>query len=388
MDFTLGQDVKDIISGPPYYAFWNVWSTYNKKDSWVVRCPSLKDFSERQASECRIDFLVVLEASRRFSATNALDHVFAFLGHPKALVPATSKPLVQADYKITLEDLHLIIASRLAKQSLNFLVQVQNQPASLGPDCTFSSWIPRWNINHDDAPTAFWEAWDASLRATKRPAFDSRLYGPRLRVSALLFDTVVHYTEVMKKSDFDRSSSGPGDLVEDCWKLTEKAAKLQPHMYGSNALLSFALTIICHHRSKHTGKVEYQSLLALFVRFCALYNETFWKENLEKYGISFLNSHPLSERRIVAQFQEYGTNRRFFVSDRGYWGLGPSLMQQGDVCAILFGGDVPFILRPTSKKGQYRFVGQAYIYGAMYGEVVEKWEGGHATYEKDDICLI
>ncbi|KAK6227422.1 heterokaryon incompatibility protein [Colletotrichum tabaci] len=388
MDYALGQDVKDIISGSPYYAFWSVWSTYNKRDSWVTRCPSLKAYSEYQAAECRIDFLVVLEASRRFNATNALDHVFAFLGHPKALVPTTNTTLVQADYNISLETLHGVVASRLAEQSLNFLVQVQNQPANLKSDCSAPSWIPAWNVNNPDSPNAFWEAWDSSLRATTRPSFKAQAAGGRLHVSAILFDTVSCYTDRMEKSAFDRSSSGPGRLAEQCWALTEESAKTRPHVYGDDALLSLALTLICHHRSNNTGRAELESLLALFVRFCAVYNGDFWRSKLEHLGISFLNTPLMGERRIVAQFQDYGTNRRFFVSSGGYWGLGPSLMQEGDICAILFGADVPFILRPTAGEGRYRLVGQAYICGAMYGELVENLEEGKASYEKENICLV
>ncbi|KAK2023105.1 HET-domain-containing protein [Colletotrichum zoysiae] len=385
MNFVLEQDIKDIISGPPYYAFWSVWSTYNKKDSWVSRCAPLQAFADQQVAECQIDFLVVLEASRRFSATNALDHVFAFLGHPKALVTATNQPIVQADYNMALEDLHVAVASRLAEMSLNFLVQVQNQPFNLDPGCNDPSWVPKWDVNDDEAPNAFWEAWDASLRVTKRPTFSARLSSFRLHVSALLFDTVTEYTDVMKKADFDRSSSGPGTLIEKCWDLTAKAAKTHPHVYGDDELLSFALTLVCHYRRTQTDREEYSDLVALFVRFCSIYSGSLWKK-LERFGISFTHVH--REGYVGKQFQHYGTNRRFFVGERGYWGLGPSLMRKGDVCAILFGADVPIILRPCGRRGQYRLVGQAYMNGAMYGEIVEKWEEGDATWEKEDVCLI
>ncbi|WYZ35143.1 hypothetical protein EsH8_I_001419 [Colletotrichum jinshuiense] len=388
MDYMLGQDVKDVISGSPYYAFWNVWSTYDKKGSWVNRTHALKSFSESQAAQCKIDFLVVLEASRRFNATNALDHVFAFLGHPKALLPSTKQPLVQADYRLGLADLHTMVANRLAEQSLNFLVQVQHQPNSLDPGCTIPSWIPQWNINNENAPTAFWEAWDASLRASTHPKFTARPSDNGLHVFALIFDAIDIYTDIMKKPDFERSSSGPGNLVENCWKLTEQAAEVKPHVYGDDALLAFALTIICHHQTEDTGPLEYSSLVGLFNRFCAVYNESFWKEKIERFGISFLNTTPLGERGYVAQFQDYATNRRFFVSKGGYWGLGPPILQQGDVCAILFGADVPFILRPTSKHGEYRLVGQAYIKGAMYGELVQQREEARTTYRKEKICIV
>ncbi|KAK1843991.1 heterokaryon incompatibility protein [Colletotrichum chrysophilum] len=81
----LKQEIKDIIFGSPYCAFWNVWLTYDKKGSWFDTTPVLNVLGNFLKADCTIDFLLVLEASTRFNATNPPNYVFAFLGHPKAL---------------------------------------------------------------------------------------------------------------------------------------------------------------------------------------------------------------------------------------------------------------------------------------------------------------
>ncbi|KAE9583363.1 hypothetical protein CGMCC3_g132 [Colletotrichum fructicola] len=81
----LEQKIKDIIFGSPYCAFWNVWLTYDKKGSWFDTTPVLNVLGNFLKADCTIDFVLVLEASRRFNATNPPNHVSAFLGHPKAL---------------------------------------------------------------------------------------------------------------------------------------------------------------------------------------------------------------------------------------------------------------------------------------------------------------
>jgi hypothetical protein len=53
--------------------------------------------------------------------------------------------------------------------------------------------------------------------------------------------------------------------------------------------------------------------------------------------------------------------RRFFVSERGYFGLGPGLVEEGDLCCIIFGAKTPFILRSTEVTGQFKLVGEACI---------------------------
>ncbi|KAH7391831.1 hypothetical protein BKA66DRAFT_458562 [Pyrenochaeta sp. MPI-SDFR-AT-0127] len=62
-------------------------------------------------------------------------------------------------------------------------------------------------------------------------------------------------------------------------------------------------------------------------------------------------------------------NRRLFITASGQLGLGPAHMMSGDVVVVLFGGNVPYILRPL-ESGQWVFVGECYIEGLMRGEAV------------------
>ena len=41
----------------------------------------------------------------------------------------------------------------------------------------------------------------------------------------------------------------------------------------------------------------------------------------------------------------------------------------GDEVYVLFGGDVPYILRPTAEDKESQFVGHYYVHGIMKGEV-------------------
>jgi hypothetical protein len=50
-------------------------------------------------------------------------------------------------------------------------------------------------------------------------------------------------------------------------------------------------------------------------------------------------------------------SRRFFATDKGYMGIGPPVAQNGDIICVLFGGEVPYVLRPA-ENGLYKMVGQ------------------------------
>ncbi|KAI1872823.1 uncharacterized protein JN550_003697 [Neoarthrinium moseri] len=72
--------------------------------------------------------------------------------------------------------------------------------------------------------------------------------------------------------------------------------------------------------------------------------------------------------------EDYLSGRMLFVTEKGYIGLGGPEVTVGDVVAVFYGGNMPFVLRPLiAQKGrsmQYEYVGQSYIHGIMDGEML------------------
>ena len=68
--------------------------------------------------------------------------------------------------------------------------------------------------------------------------------------------------------------------------------------------------------------------------------------------------------RILSQT----TRRRLFITDSGYMGLTHRSNRVGDKVYVLFGGDMPFVLRPKNK--HFLFRGEAYVHGIMDGEAL------------------
>lgn len=62
--------------------------------------------------------------------------------------------------------------------------------------------------------------------------------------------------------------------------------------------------------------------------------------------------------------------RRLFITSSGLLGIGPASMTDEDSIVILFGGSVPYVLRPTEGE-QWRFIDECYIHGIMKGEALE-----------------
>jgi len=60
--------------------------------------------------------------------------------------------------------------------------------------------------------------------------------------------------------------------------------------------------------------------------------------------------------------------RCFFTTVHGWIGVGPYDTKSGDFCALLLGGDVPFVLRNEGE--QQALVGDCYVHGIMHGELM------------------
>lgn len=103
----------------------------------------------------------------------------------------------------------------------------------------------------------------------------------------------------------------------------------------------------------------------------------------------FLPHAPLSNR--TSQFslpfrravEMASSNRGFFTTECTQMGIGPYCAQSGDEVAVLFGSPLFVILRQVETSGIYQLVGDAYLHGAMHGELVT----GRAEEELEVITL-
>lgn len=72
---------------------------------------------------------------------------------------------------------------------------------------------------------------------------------------------------------------------------------------------------------------------------------------------------------LVKRLQKTLQGRKGFTTKHGFIGIGPDNMDDDDVVAVLFGGEVPFVLRPRGD--HYIFLGDCYVHGIMGGELID-----------------
>lgn len=73
----------------------------------------------------------------------------------------------------------------------------------------------------------------------------------------------------------------------------------------------------------------------------------------------------------VSSWQKVRTDRRLYITRKGYLGLGPRSMQVGDEVWLICDAKVPFVLRPLPNDTKYSLMGESYLHGFMHGEMLK-----------------
>jgi hypothetical protein len=106
--------------------------------------------------------------------------------------------------------------------------------------------------------------------------------------------------------------------------------------------------------------------------------EAFWKNSVLSLDCLSIDPTTRFQGQVVASNMLHRIcQRSLIVSEKGYIGLGPAKVQNGDLMCILYGCSVPIILR--QEDDHFLFVGEAYVHGAMYGEIMHSLEIGKAA---------
>jgi len=87
----------------------------------------------------------------------------------------------------------------------------------------------------------------------------------------------------------------------------------------------------------------------------------------EVRGLDEVIPHFETHTHIEASLDRWSSKRRFSVTRDGRLACVPRGSREGDIICILFGGEVPYVLRPTGD-GYFAVVGECYVDDIMHGE--------------------
>ena len=106
-----------------------------------------------------------------------------------------------------------------------------------------------------------------------------------------------------------------------------------------------------------------------------------WPENLTIADIVHAATRKGSS--FISTIVERMRDRSFFVTERGYMGMGSRAIDKDDFVCVFPGCNVPFILRKID--GYYVLKGECFVFGLMDGEAISALDDGAAELEELEI---
>jgi len=344
---------------------------------------------------------VLLRLTNSFRSTDPRDKVFSLLGLTSAGRDQNDWPEELApDYTRSVQEVYTGAAKYCIRttDSLDILSQFKHEKVAktASSHLYFPSWVPRWDLADSTRRiSAFTLHWgpdgcrflnEKHNRASQntRVMMDQDTPLSTLRVLGLQIDMVNVCLPTVTSYDADLHAGVSVHYRRYLLNLIQQ-------LYGMcNELVTDTDTShsfkVAFYMVTIAGLVSEQPVMTAcsqtpYETFLFLSQEwenahTRWSDTDDRFRKYPATWRPLARKlwheythSYIASLQRL-MNRRLFITSSCQLGLGPASMMSGDTVAILFGGNVPYILRPLANN-QWHFVGECYLDGYMDGEAME-----------------
>jgi hypothetical protein len=340
---------------------------------WEQWTPNWRDTSDSPEH----DLLNFLNHARNLGAKREHDTVYAYLGHPLLQKADGNGPIIMPDYDLPVSQVYLQLTTVLLEQSgLRTLSAIEHDDYTMRQD--WPSWVVRWRVEYNQCSFGCYTGFH--YRASgENPEQIYKIDDQQLVLRGNVVDKIKYVHQfTVNSSDLNKPealrTSSPSEHEE------VNLDRIWADLRNDN--------VPCHYP-------ENERLEAFGLTLCSgLTNFARAEDDLEKHNANFSSYWSL---RLAATGEDVPTElksagqgdpdafwfdmslscegRTFFITEKGYYGLGPWTTKQGDICSIILGAYVPFVLRPKASS-LFRLVGEAYVHGIMAGELVSALENG------------
>lgn len=190
----------------------------------------------------------------------------------------------------------------------------------------------------------------------------------------------------------------PAKLLKYCTAIEKEGCVCS----GQQTLNSILLALTCggwtdhaHHHPDGVQCAGFLELSKIYPSFASYWMSAFVTSSDSAMDIFCEHVKnilmPLAEKsdpwRLKERFERSIHGRSLFTNEwegQLRFGAGPGDIRTDDIAVVLFGGNVPYIVRPQPgdgpAAGSYELIGACYINGAMDGQMVDDWVNkGHPS---------
>lgn len=367
-------------------AYSQIWAAFGIADTWMERLPfeppyvTTKDGGK--FNQCLGD---LMRMTLQRQTSDERDRIYSILRHPLLRTDNLKDTLVQPDYDVPIERLYqkLMVAAITKKQDLSLLSLIQYGRRNKNPFT--ESWIPNFRIGSNIFDFMFFAA-GTKLKArasVNTSTMQLSCRGVRIGNVSCPVDAFPYSKEV---KSYHEAVADFTHVIDYLMLLAPRP----PSAYVNLRNLEY-LACVLFPSSEPDGHSErwlhtLRDDTTLLERFWYRQSPRSEDSSTEGFSSKSSNTSQCSQQSHVDFLEEFEklffscSNRRVFKMQSGFWGLGPGTMRKGDECCIINGNRVPYILRRNGD-GTHCFVGECYVPGLMFGEVMHVLEDGEAHEE-------
>lgn len=390
---------------------------------WIVRCASQlqtragislltihsdwEQWSEGWADRQSYPYTVVdfLSHAKGLGCQEPRDHVYAFLGHPLLQKVDGSGPVIDPKYTIPVGMVYQRLTQWvLSDVGLSVLSAIEHDETTINSE--IPSWVVRWDMDIVQSSFDYYKPYyyrvcgPESVQSSTGAVSVCDVAGDHCRVFARSVDTVLHtYQFSGAESDWVLEQAVPAlasgtrlrQTLLDAFR--DAVVDRMPGKYEAGQTLdAFSLTLcsglINYERAEEDLTLHRADRNAFLRHLLQIAKASGQAAEALEQALSLESQDTTSLGNADGYFYDISLackGRCFFVTESGYFGLGPWIMKGGDECVIFKGARVPFVLRraeveDTGTRRLYKVLGEAYVHGIMSGELVEgqdeaQWQG-------------
>ncbi|MCJ1434727.1 hypothetical protein MMC27_004097 [Xylographa pallens] len=379
---------------------------YHFRSQFRIRTDEVRYLSQRfvkratrSDQENRSNFIYELHRARRLNFSDQRDRVFAWLGHFSLHESNEQLKTLVADYKKTVAETYTDVAIKALSgeksttdgSALIALAAVQHTGLTVGNQSRrentaavvraekLPSWAPDWRTFQ-----SFMLAEPASPHRAHANSL-SRLqvidHSNLLQIYGLEVDTVQSCSRPLGAREFHTkgNSGGLEPTMMHIWRDVcgqDRFNLKATYVNGESSIFACMQTLGdgCVQIARRSG-VQYNHVpKSVWLEHEALY----LNEALTGFDAVDADLRELAEKAGKEHEEEQWSrsangateNRVFARTRKGYYVLGPGVLELGDIVCVLFGGKMPFCLRPNGDGDRFLLVGECYMHGLMDGEAM------------------
>ncbi|KAK3384893.1 heterokaryon incompatibility protein-domain-containing protein [Podospora didyma] len=324
------------------------------------------DWAKPQTIHARDTLFDLISDAAILNCKDPRDRIYAFLGHPLARSPETRCLFITPDYSKDVGSIYHEVAAKFIKQvGIRFLSAVEHDEVTITENQ--ASWVVRWDISLVQNEISTLTKLGGVLVEGSQGIFldknDTVLVAKGTMLDRL--QRVYRMSFGYNRTAYPRFQETPSVSAE---RIT-----IQEVIAGLNALKSNPST--APYSSANAR--EHAFLQTLMAGLAAPQKLPGRRDN------SWLDTEFKTKVGLVSW------NRNFAVTEKGYYCLTPRIALPGDVVSVIFGAQVPFILRPcldAAPGSAFRLLGEAYVHGVTDDILQEMLRGGTLRDQTITIC--